>query len=278
MSLAGGQTGLNSAGRCENWFQSLAIGLGAGDGRPIPQLAALTLGQTNRAHTNRQAILDIAPSDQPDQFIVTGFQTAAHAEQKERCQDNIFVGIISQAGNRWNLNRAGQLIGANNADDVAYSIKPVGGGSYLLAGFGRDNGAPAAQVYRVRLRPFAVERHLSEPYPKDGSVYSEGIAIEPSPRFAEQGFFLLAGSVSVGARSRTKECGSAFRQISRLMMSPSYSVAGAAPTFMMRRLAQRARYWRSDTSPMKTDNASAGPAFSVTIDPSPSSAGPRTVI
>jgi hypothetical protein len=188
-------------GRCENWSQSMVVTMAASDGRLVAE--PLIQGEQGRARTNRQAIFDLTPDGTTGNFVVTGFFTAPHGTDRERCQDNIFVGTLTQIGNRWTLARLG-AIGTNTADEVAFSIKTTADGFYLLAGYGRDEGAPAAQAYRVRLRPFAVQGLLSEPFPKDGSDMTGGDRYRVIVPLAEKDRFLLAGSVSTSAQASNR--------------------------------------------------------------------------
>ena len=193
--LVGRRTsGGDPSGRCEYWSQSIVIPVAAATGQPD---APTAFGSQAKSLTNRQAIYDIAPDNRAGSYIVTGFLTAKHGDNEGTCQDNIMVGTLAQAGNRWTLSQV-QSIGSNTANEWAFAIWAAGEGRYLLAGQGHDQatGAPAAQAYRVRVRPFLVETLLSTPYPPDGSDKSGGDRYRVIVPLAEKGRFMLAGSVS----------------------------------------------------------------------------------
>jgi hypothetical protein len=196
--LVGRRTnGLDPSSRCEKWSQSWVMPLAAANGQPLVA-NLIAFGTQARSFTNRQAIYDITPADRVDNYVVTGFLTAKHGEFEGLCQDNIFVATLTQSGNRWTLSQV-QSIGSSNANEVAFAIRPAGNGRYLLAGYGRDQatGAPAAQAYRVRLVPFAIEGFLSTPYPADGSDKTGGDRYRLIIPLAANAYFILAGSVSV---------------------------------------------------------------------------------
>src|SRR5262249_43578963 len=117
------------------------------------------------------------------------------------CQDNIFVGTLAEANNRWTL-PAQFSFGSGDANEVAFAIKPIGGGRYLLAGYGVDapTGALAAKAYRVKIAPSQVEEELSKPYPENGSDKDGNdryYVIIPMPA----GRFLLGGWASASKQS-----------------------------------------------------------------------------
>ena len=196
--------GPDPASRCEIWSQSLVMTLLASSGQPTaPNLT--TFGEQARSFTNRQAIYDIAPDDKAGSFLITGFSTAKHGENDALCQDNIFVATLGQVGNRWIASQV-QSVGSNVANEVAFAIKATGDGSYLLAGYGRDqvSGAPAAQIYRFKPRPFTIEGLLNVPYPQDGSDKTGGDRYRTIVSLAEKRRFLAAGSVSAAAQAPNK--------------------------------------------------------------------------
>jgi hypothetical protein len=199
--LVGRRTLGGDDGKCENWSQSLVVTLKAADG--ITQGGQISVyGEEKKGATNRQAIYDITPGDRPDSFIVAGFVTAPYRAQPDRCQDNVFVGRLSEVSGRWALATLGRM-GSDTANDVALAIKGAGDGSFLVAGFGRDTAtnAPAAQAYRVQLTPFVVQGFLSTPHPPDGSDKSGGDRFRVIAPLAEKGSFLLAGSASASIES-----------------------------------------------------------------------------
>jgi hypothetical protein len=194
--LVGRRTnGLDPSSRCENWSQSWVMSVAAASGQPL--LSSLIIGEQTKSFNNRQAIYDIAQGENAGSYVVTGFRSAKHSESEGLCQDNIFVGILVQSGARWMLSQT-QTIGANNANEVAFTVKPAGDGRYLLAGYGRDpvTRAPAAQAYRINVTPFAIEGFLSTPFPADGSDKTGGDRYRLIVPLAQKGWFLLAGSVS----------------------------------------------------------------------------------
>jgi hypothetical protein len=151
--------------RCENWSQSLVLPLAAATGQPSPSLT--TFGQATKSLTNRQAIYDITPGERAGTYAVAGFQSARHSDT-DGCQDNILVGTLTSANNSWSL--APQSIGAPNANEVAFAIRAIGDGRTLVTGQGRDQaGAPAAQAYRLRFAPFAIEGLLNTEFARDGA-------------------------------------------------------------------------------------------------------------
>ena len=138
---------------CKKWSQSLVVTLSAATGQPTAP--ALLAGPSTIGPTSRQAIYDIAPGDRPGSYVVTGFATAPRKPPAAGCQDNIFVGVLTEGAGRWTLGVVG-LIGDDTGHEVGFTLKSVGGGIYVIAGAGRDfsSGAPAAQAYRVTLKSF----------------------------------------------------------------------------------------------------------------------------
>jgi hypothetical protein len=192
-------------GQCEKWSQSLVVTLKASDGEPV--VPRFTRGEQGRVPTNRQAIFDIIAGEKSGTFVVAGFATAAAstavgARSPRRCLDNMFVGMLAPDRGKWTLATLGR-VGSKDANEVAFSIKAAEkGGYYLLAGHHRDSptDAAAAQAYRIRLAPFAVSAHLSTPYPPDGSDRTGGDRYRIIVPLLDKNRFLLAGSVSIGAR------------------------------------------------------------------------------
>jgi hypothetical protein len=195
--VVGRQTQGSDDGQCERWSQSLVITLNAATGQPI--FPNLTRGEQARTPTNRQAIFDITPGEKPGTFVVAGVATVATTRAPRRCVDNMFVGTLIPAGNGWTLTTLGR-IGAKDANEVAYSIRPAGAGFYMLAGYRKDvsGEAPAAQAYRVKINPFAVTTPvLTTPFPLDGSDKKGGDRYRLVLPLLQKDRLLLAGSASM---------------------------------------------------------------------------------
>lgn len=188
-------------GTCESWSQSFVQGLKTTNG----QLTApsLTHGPQQPGPTNRQGLQDIVAGDEPGTFVATGFRSGPKAGGG--CQDNMLVGLLRDggsatlAGGSWALSV--QDFGAAGANDVAFAIKPIGRGRYLVAGHGQQpgTGTDVAQAHVVRLTPFAIEQSKSFPYPDIGPNRSGGGRIRAVIPIANPSRFVLAGSVSNGA-------------------------------------------------------------------------------
>jgi hypothetical protein len=101
----------------------------------------------------------------------------------------MLIGSLSQEGNRWSFGPPTQ-IGANDADEVAFSIRMTGGG-YLLAGYGQHpvTKAPSAQVQRVNASNFRMDK---EPINTTASG-ARGLRFRAMVPLREKGRFLVAG-------------------------------------------------------------------------------------
>src|SRR5262249_44425643 len=92
--------------------------------------------------------------------------------------------------------------GSKDGNEVGFSIRSAGRGSYLLAGYGRDlvTSSRAAQVYRIKLAPFAIESSKSFPYPEDGSKKDGGGQFRVAVPIEDGSRFVVAGFVRAGAK------------------------------------------------------------------------------
>jgi hypothetical protein len=207
--VVGRRTSGFDEGKCSSWSQSVVLALKMSNGQP--EFRPLYSGASLPGAYNRQAILDIAETDRPNAYVVTGFASAPNSTRPGECQDNISVRTLTllppasqnAAGASWELS-TGNKIGSDDANEVAYAIKRVGSASYLVAGYGKDlaRGAPAAQAFRVKLAPaFAVESSVSSPFPPDGSDKDGGDRFRAILALADKEHFVLVGSGSNGKKS-----------------------------------------------------------------------------
>lgn len=204
--LAGRRTAGFDEGKCVKWSQSVAATLRMSDGQfEAPPFYS---GSQTSGANNRQAFLDIAPTDTSNSYVVAGFASAPHSSRPGECQDNILVqtlSLVSQPSSRgpiWSLSNP-YRIGASDFNEMAYSIKRVVPGSYMIAGYGRDpeKGVPAAQAFRIRLAPsFSVEASVSYPFPLDGSDRDGGDRFRAIVPLGDNERFVLVGSGSNGKR------------------------------------------------------------------------------
>ena len=200
--VVGRRTSGADEGKCSNWSQSAVLAFKMSNGQP--EFRPLYSGAAQPGASNRQAILDIAETDRPNAYAVAGFASAPNSVRQGECQDNISVRTLTMQasqnapGASWELS-AGNKIGSNDANEVAYAIKRVGAASYLVAGYGKDvaKGVPAAQAFRVKLAPaFTVEGSVSSPFPPDGSDKDGGDRFRAIVPLADKEHFVLLGSGS----------------------------------------------------------------------------------
>jgi hypothetical protein len=184
---------------CANWSQSYIQGVTGTNGKLVQP--SIVQGTQVRGPSNRQAIYDIEAGETKGTFVLAGFATAPR-KGGGICQDGMLVStLIEQGVDQWRLADARRL-GSKDGNEVAFSIRSIGRGSYLLAGYGRDlvTSAPAAQVYRIKLAPFAIEASKSFPYPEDGSDKDGGDQFRVAVPIEDGSRFVVAGSVRTRAK------------------------------------------------------------------------------
>lgn len=199
--VVGRRTSGSDEGKCTNWSQSLVLSLKMSNGQPETQ--PLYSGTASAGLRNRQALLDIAPTDRPNNYVVVGFASAPHSRTGD-CQDDINIQALAlspQGG--WTLSALGK-IGVPDANEMAYAVKPVRPGSYLIAGYGKDpaKGVPASQAFLVNVTPrfSVVEPSISAPFPPDGSDKDGGDRFRAIVSSADKQHFTLVGSGSTGKK------------------------------------------------------------------------------
>jgi hypothetical protein len=183
---------------CANWSQSYIQGVSVVNGEPVQP--SIVQGTQVRGPTNRQAIYDIVAGETKGTFVLAGFATAPR-KGGGVCQDSMQVSTLIQQGvDQWQLADARRL-GSKDGNEVAFSIRSAGRGSYLLTGYGRDlvTSARAAQAYRIKLAPFAVESSKSFPYPENGSNKDGGGQFRVAVPVEDGSRFVVAGFVRAGA-------------------------------------------------------------------------------
>jgi hypothetical protein len=184
---------------CANWSQNYIQGVTGTNGELVQP--SIVQGTQVRGPSNRQAIYDIEAGETKGTFVLAGFATAPR-KGGGICQDGMLVStLIKQGVNQWRLADARRL-GSKDGNEVAFSIRSIGRGSYLLAGYGRDlvTSAPAAQVYRIKLAPFAIEASKSFPYPEDGSDKDGGDQFRVAVPIEDGSRVVAAGSVRTSAK------------------------------------------------------------------------------
>lgn len=199
--VVGRRTSGNDEGKCTNWSQSLVLSLKMSNGQP--EIQPLYLGMPSAGLRNRQALLDIASTERPNNYVVVGFASAPHSRTGD-CQDDINIQSLAlspQGG--WTLTALGK-IGVPDANEMAYAVKPVRPGSYLIAGYGKDpvKGVPAAQAFLVNVAPkfSVVEPSISAPFPLDGSDKDGGDRFRAIASSADKQHFTFVGSGSNGKK------------------------------------------------------------------------------
>ncbi|MHC2566353.1 hypothetical protein ACVIVD_008391 [Bradyrhizobium liaoningense] len=199
--VVGRRTSGNDEGKCTNWSQSLVLSLKMSNGQP--EIQPLYSGTPSAGLRNRQALLDIASTDRPNNYVVVGFASAPHSKTGD-CQDDINIQALAvspQGG--WTLSALGK-IGVPDANEMAYAVKLVRPGSYLIAGYGKDpaKGVPASQAFLVNVTPrfSVVDPSISAPFPPDGSDKDGGDRFRAIASSADKQHFTLVGSGSIGKK------------------------------------------------------------------------------
>jgi hypothetical protein len=203
--IVGRRTSGSDDGQCKNWSQSYLIALKASSGQI--EFPAQYFGTPAPGVNNRQAFQDISSAEKPNSYVVTGFASGPNSAKAGECQDNIIVqsfSLLPQAlsGQNWTL-LGSNKIGATDTNEMAYSIRRMSPGSYLIAGYGKDpaKGVPAAQAFRVKLAPaFSVEASLSSPFPADGSDKDGGDRFRAVVALSDKERFIFVGSGSNGKK------------------------------------------------------------------------------
>jgi hypothetical protein len=201
-------------GRCTSWSQSLVVTLKARDGQQ--EINPVLAGMQGAGPNNRQAIWDIIAGEKPNTYVVTGFATSASATKPGECQDDILVQTLalspprpqSTATGTWTASRPNKF-GAADAGEVAFSIKSLGNGAYLIAGYGKTPaGAPAAQAYRIKLNSASLiegpPTNMNTPFPFNGSDKNGMDRFRAIVPLTDNSRFLLVGSGSSGKQERNQ--------------------------------------------------------------------------
>jgi hypothetical protein len=208
-------SGADDSQRCTKWSQSLVTALRISDGRQDG--SPLVMGSQTSSLTNRQAIWDITAGELPNTYVMVGFASSANKAKRGECQDDILVQTLGLSPPKNNNVGSGWLpgpalkFGMPDAGEVAFAVKRVENGVYLLAGYGKtSDGAPAAQAYRIRFgQTPPVEKLLNTPFP-DGSDKVGADRFRAILPLADKSRFLLMGSGKSGRQDRNN---SAFWQV-----------------------------------------------------------------